>query len=69
MIIKKFIAQTEEAAIAMAKEELGNDVVIMSVKKKEPRGIAKLFRKASVEVTGAVDEITAETEGKQEEKT
>lgn len=63
MVIKKYIAKTEEEAVVMAKEELGQDAVIMNVKKNEPKGLAKLFRKASVEVTAAVDEAS------QEEKT
>lgn len=66
MVIKKYIAKTEEDAIRMAKEELGKDTVIMNVKKTEPKGIYKLFRKASVEVTAAVDEVLPEQ--KEEEK-
>ena len=61
MVIKKYIAKTEEAATALAREELGKDVVIMNVKKNIPKGIAKLFRKESVEVTAAVDEVVSES--------
>ncbi len=60
MVIKKYIAKTEEEAVVMAKEELGQDAVIMNVKKNEPKGLIKLFRKASVEVTAAVDEAASE---------
>lgn len=60
MVIKKYIAKTEEDAIRMAKEELGKDTVIMNVKKTEPKGIYKLFRKESVEVTAAIDEVLPE---------
>lgn len=60
MVIKKYIAKTEEAAIELAKAELGKDVVIMNVKTNGAKGIAKLFRKASVEVTAAVDEVLPE---------
>lgn len=60
MVIKKYIAKTEEAAIELARAELGKDVVIMNVKTNGARGIAKLFRKASVEVTAAVDEVLPE---------
>lgn len=59
MVIKKYIAKTEDAAVELAREELGKDVVIMNVKKNHPRGIAKLFRRESVEVTAAVDEIVS----------
>ena len=65
MVIKKYIAKTEEAATELAKSELGQDAVILNVKKVEPKGIYKLFRKASVEVTVAVDEILPEAEEKQ----
>ena len=64
MVIKKYIAKTEEAATALAREELGKDVVIMNVKKNIPKGIAKFFRKESVEVTAAVDELVTDSESK-----
>ncbi len=66
MVIKKYIAVTEQEALEMAREELGKDAVIMSVKNMEPRGIWKLFRKASVEVTAAVDEVQPQKEDKME---
>ncbi len=65
MVIKKYIAKTEETAIEMAKAELGKDTVVLNVKKIEPKGIYKLFRKSSVEVTAAVDEILPEKEENQ----
>ncbi len=40
----------------LAKEELGMDAIVMNIKKNLPRGIYKLFRKPSVEITAAVDE-------------
>lgn len=60
MVIRKYIAMTEEEATRLAREELGEDVVIMNVKKNVPKGIVKLFRKPSVEVTAAVDEVKNE---------
>ena len=66
MIIKKYIAKTEQDAVEMAKTELGQDAVIMNVKKNEPKGLAKLFRKSSVELTAAIDEVPeSEKEPKQ----
>lgn len=56
MIIKKFTAKTETEAIELAKEELGNEAVIMNIKTIKPKGIAKLFSKEKVEVTAALDE-------------
>lgn len=60
MVIRKYIAMTEEEAAKLAEEELGKDVVIMNVKKNTPKGLAKLFKKPSVEITAAVDEIQSE---------
>ena len=57
MVIRKFIATTEEEATKLAKEELGEDVVIMNVKQVSAKGIMKFFRKPSVELTAAIDDI------------
>ena len=57
MVIKKYIAATENEAIALAKAELGEAVTIMNIKENNPKGLARLFKKKSVEVTAAVDEI------------
>lgn len=56
MVIRKYQAETEEAAILQAKEELGKDAIVMNIKMLKPRGIQKFFKKSSVEVTAAVDE-------------
>lgn len=61
MVIKKYIATTEEEAINLAKEELGEDAVIMNVKTMMPKGISRLFKKPAVEVTAAVDESAEKT--------
>lgn len=66
MIIKKYLAKTELEAIEMAKQELGNNAVVMNIKKVKPKGLAKLFVRGKVEVTAAVDE-TAEAEEKKPE--
>lgn len=60
MVIKKYIATTEEEAVGLAKAELGEDAVIMNVKTMIPRGISKLFKKPAVEITAAVDENAGE---------
>lgn len=62
MLIKKFTANTETEAIMLAKEELGKDAIVMNVKTKSPRGIYKLFRSTTVEVTAAVDENMTSSE-------
>lgn len=56
MIIKKFKADTEKEAILLAKEELGNDAVVMNIKTVTPKGFFSFLRKSVVEVTAAVDE-------------
>lgn len=58
MVIKKYIAATENEAIALAKAELGDAVTIMNIKENNPKGFARLFKKKSVEVTAAIDEVT-----------
>lgn len=60
MVIRKYIATTEEEAVKLAKEELGEDAVIMNVKQIAAKGIMRLFRKPSVELTAAVDDIKEE---------
>ena len=65
MVIRKYVATTEDEAVSMAKEELGEDVVIMNVKQISAKGFMKLFRKPSVEITAAVDDI--KNEGKKPE--
>lgn len=57
MVIKKYLAETEEAAVEMAREELGKAAVIMNVKKVPQKGFRRFFHKSGVEVTAAVDEI------------
>ena len=56
MIIKKFQAETETEAILLAKEELGKDAIVMNIKTVKPKGIYGLFKKATVEVTAALDD-------------
>jgi len=56
MIIKKFQAGTETEAIMLAKEELGKDAIVMNIKTVKPKGLYKLFKKATVEITAAVDD-------------
>ena len=63
MIIKKFQAQTETEAIMLAKEELGKDAIVMNIKVIKPKGLYKLFKKPTVEVTAAADEEVVYSEG------
>jgi len=60
MVIRKYIARTQEEAEKLAKQDLGEDAVIMNVKNNAPRGFARIFKKPSVEITAAVDEVKQE---------
>lgn len=62
MIIKKFQATTEKEAILMAKDELGEDAIVMNIKTIKPGGFMKLFKKTRVELTAAIDDNVGEKE-------
>ena len=62
MVIRKYIAMTEEEATRLAKEDLGEAAIIMNVKKVAPHGLARFFKKASVEITAAVDDLEEKKE-------
>lgn len=56
MIIKKFIGRTELEAVQSAKAELGENIVIMNVRKVKAKGLFASLRSKKVEVTAAVEE-------------
>lgn len=56
MTIKKYQGKTKEEAIENAKAELGPRVVIMNVKEVHPKGFLGSFKKATYEVTAAVED-------------
>lgn len=56
MIIKKFQAKTEEEATEIAKKELGENIVIMNVRKVKRKGIFAFFQGPFTEVTVALEE-------------
>lgn len=58
MIIKKFTANTETEAILSAKEEMGSNAVVLSIKTIKQRGFRRLFKKDMVEVTAALEDKT-----------
>ena len=66
MIIKKYQAETETEAILLAKNELGKDAIVMNIKTVSPKGVYRLFRKPSVEITAAVDDTGILSGGKKE---
>lgn len=58
MIIKKFVGKTEEEAVAAAKKELGEGVVVMNVKTVDRKGFWGIFAPKQTEVTVAREEGT-----------
>lgn len=56
MIIKKFQAKTEEAALELARKELGSGIIVMNVKKVKKKGLFSIFKPQQIEVTVALEE-------------
>ena len=56
MIIKKYQGKTEEDAMKLAVAELGESCVLMNTKVIKQKGIMKLFKASTVEVTVALEE-------------
>jgi flagellar biosynthesis protein FlhF len=54
--LKKYEAGTEKEAIALVRQDLGEEAFIVNMKTIHPRGIKAFFKKPSVEVTAAYDE-------------
>ncbi|MCR5278854.1 MAG: flagellar biosynthesis protein FlhF [Lachnospiraceae bacterium] len=65
MIIKKFQGKTEDEAVAAAKKELGQGIVVMNVRAVKRRGFLSVFRPNITEVTVALEE---EAERKDKDK-
>lgn len=56
MIIKKFIGKNEEEATSLAKKDLGENLVIMNVRKVKAKPPFAFLKSKRVEVTAAVEE-------------
>ncbi|HAN10591.1 MAG TPA: flagellar biosynthesis protein FlhF [Clostridiales bacterium] len=56
MKIKKYEGKTKKDVLDKIREELGNEVFILSEKVIQPRGIFKFFLKPTIEVTVTLDE-------------
>lgn len=69
MIIKKFTGSTEVEAITKAKDELGSEAIVMNVKTIKPRGIFRLFKPVTVEITAALEENDIKPQPKPDKKT
>ncbi len=53
--MKTFTGKTEEEALMKAKAELGNEAVVLNIKKINKKGMFNLFNKLRVEITAAVE--------------
>lgn len=62
MIIKKFQAKTEQEAMSLAKKEMGENVVKMSVRNLKRKGLFAFLKSPMVEVTVGMEEETKEPE-------
>ena len=56
MTINKYQGKTKEEAIEKAKQELGENAVIMNVKEIKPKGVFRAFKSSNYEVTAALEE-------------
>lgn len=56
MTINKYQGKTKEEAIEKAKQELGQNAVVLNVKEIKPKGMFKMFKESVYEVTMAVEE-------------
>ncbi len=62
MKIKKYKGETEQEVIQRAKQELGEDAIVLSVKKITPKGLLSSIRKPYIELKVSYDETGEETE-------
>ncbi len=56
MTINKFQGKTKEEALQKAKDEFGENAVIMNVKEIKPKGLFRVFKSSVFEVTAAMEE-------------
>lgn len=56
MTINKYQGKTKEEAIEKAKKELGEGAVVLNVKEIKPKGMFKMFKSVTYEVTAAMEE-------------
>ena len=64
MKIKKYQGETEEQVVEMAKKELGNNAIVLSIKKITPTGIFSVIKKPYIELTASYDENIVKVENK-----
>ncbi|MBL0388929.1 flagellar biosynthesis protein FlhF [Tumebacillus sp. ITR2] len=60
MLVKRYVVKEMPEAVAMIREDLGKDAVILSTKKIQSRGFLGLFSKTQIEVVAAANEEKTE---------
>lgn len=66
MKTRKYQGETEEKVIEMAKKELGNEAIVLSIKKVTPSGIFSVIKKPYVELVASYDETKVDLENKKD---
>ena len=56
MTINKYQGRTKEEAIEKARQEMGEGAVVLNVKEIKPKGMFKVFKDSTYEVTMAMEE-------------
>jgi len=69
MIIKRYIANTTQEAMAQVKMDLGSDAVILNTRRIRKKGIIGWFSKPLMEVTAAIDNEIVVSKGKVDQNT
>ena len=59
MKTKKFEGKTEQEALEKVRDELGLSAIVLSIKKKQVKGLSGMFKKPNIIVTAAYDESEA----------
>ncbi|MGZ4135401.1 MAG: flagellar biosynthesis protein FlhF [Tumebacillaceae bacterium] len=62
MLVKRYVVKEMPEAVAMIREDLGKDAVILSTKKVQSRGFLGLFAKTHIEVIAAANEAEPKNE-------
>jgi flagellar biosynthesis protein FlhF len=62
MVVKRYVVKEMPEAVAMIREDLGKDAVILSTKKVQSRGFLGLFAKTHIEVIAAANEAEPQNE-------
>ncbi|MCX7568534.1 flagellar biosynthesis protein FlhF [Tumebacillus sp. DT12] len=57
MLVKRYLVKEMPEAVALIREDLGKDAVILSTKKVQSRGFFGLFAKSQIEVVAAANDV------------